>query len=112
MFYAAEVPAWQLLMDRAPAHAAISTREWLQRNGVSVVQGWPGNSPDLNPIENLWGWLKAKLYKMKLQNVHQLKAALLDLWAQVPDWMLTRLMASMDRRLQDVVARQGGYTGR
>jgi hypothetical protein len=112
IFDAMGVPAWQLLMDKAPAHAATSTQQWLQRNGVSVVQGWPGNSPDLNPIENLWGWMKAKLYKKKLQNVHQLKAALLDLWERVPVWMLSKLMASMDRRLADVVAQQGGYTGR
>jgi transposase len=112
IFDAVGLHAWQLLMDRAPAHAATSTQEWLQRNGVSVVQGWPGNSPDLNPIENLWGWMKAKLYKKKVQNIHQLKAALLELWDTVPVWMLSKLMGSMDRRLDDVVARQGGYTGR
>lgn len=112
IFSTVEAPAWQLLMDRAPAHTAASTQQWLLQNGVHVVQGWPGNSPDLNPIENLWGWLKAKLYRMQLNNIPQLKAALLQLWDQVPDYMLTKLMSSMERRLQTVVARQGGYTGR
>jgi hypothetical protein len=99
-------------MDRAPAHSAASTQRWLQQHDVSVVSGWPGNSPDLNPIENLWGWMKAKLYRRQLRNITELKAAVQELWEQVPDYMLTRLMGSMERRLRDVVARQGRYTGR
>ena len=29
--------------------------------GVQVLVEWPPQSPDINPIENLWGQLKAKL---------------------------------------------------
>jgi DDE superfamily endonuclease len=112
IFSLAEVDSWQLLMDRAPAHAAASTQRWLQRHDVSVVSGWPGNSPDLNPIENLWGWMKAKLYRKDLRSVTHLRVALLQLWEQVPDYMLTHLMASVDRRLRNVIGRQGRYTGR
>lgn len=56
--------------------------------------------------------MKAKLYRKKLKNITQLKEALLQLWDQVPDYMLTKLMSSMERRLRAVVAKQGGYTGR
>ncbi len=46
--------------DLAPAHAAKSTKSWLNDHGVGVLD-WPANSPDLNPIENLWSIVKRKM---------------------------------------------------
>ncbi|KAI2650643.1 Transposable element Tcb2 transposase [Labeo rohita] len=46
--------------DLAPAHSAKATSTWFKDHGIPVLN-WPANSPDLNPIENLWCIVKRKM---------------------------------------------------
>ncbi len=69
--------------DLAPAHTAKCTKSWFNDHGVTGLD-WPANSPDLNPIENLWSIVKRKMRDTRPNNADELKAAIKETWASIP----------------------------
>ena len=49
------------MQDNASVHASASTKQWLTSNKIPLMD-WPARSPDINPIENLWGSLVRDVY--------------------------------------------------
>ncbi|KAI2645915.1 Transposable element Tcb1 transposase [Labeo rohita] len=92
--------------DLAPAHSAKTTGKWFTDHGITVLN-WPANSPDLNPIENLWDIVKRKLRDARPNTLDELKAAIEASWASITPQQCHRPIASMPHRIEAVISAKG-----
>lgn len=95
--------------DNAPCHTARSSLEWFRQNKVNVLE-WPAQSPDLNPIEHLWGILKKKISTRKITSITHLKAVIQEEWENLNPLICKRLVDSLPRRIAEVIKNKGGPT--
>ncbi len=95
--------------DLAAAHSAKSTKSWFSYHGVTVLD-WPANSPDLNPVENLWSIVKRKMRDTRPNNADDLKATIKAVWASITPEQCHRLIVSMPRHTDAVIHAKGGPT--
>lgn len=94
--------------DNDPKHTARLTREWLERNNIRTLK-WPPQSPDLNPIEHLWGILKRSIAG-ETGSMDELWEKVQDAWQKIPADVCKNLVDSMPRRIKAVIDAKGGYT--
>lgn len=98
--------------DNASIHRARSTNEFLAELEISTMD-WPALSPDLNPIENVWGVMARLVYKHGRQytSVGELKDAILAAWDDISVELLAKLAGSMTARCIAVVRSKGAKIG-
>lgn len=97
--------------DNARPHTAKVATAFREKNALYTLP-WPSQSPDLNPIENLWAEAKRSLHnqKKKPSNVAELEKCVKKLWKAIPRETIENLVDSMPRRIQAVIAAKGGPT--
>lgn len=99
--------------DNAPSHRAGIVDRWFEEHDSDFsVLSWPAQSPDLNPIENLWDEVERGIRKLNPlpSNLKELEDAVQRIWSQVPHTTYQHLIESMPRRMCAVIKAKGGPT--
>lgn len=86
--------------DNARIHVSRETKRFLDACSIQTMN-WPACSPDLNPIENVWGLLVRRVYVNNRQynDINELKASIMNEWAKRDISYLKKLCNSMKKRL-------------
>ena len=91
-------------------HTAKVTKKFLKDNNIRVMD-WPPQSPDLNPIENLWHEVKSYVRrKTKPDTLDDLDILVQQAWRKIPPEYIRSLIKSMPNRVAACIAAKGGPT--
>jgi len=97
--------------DGDPKHTAKIVKEWIGKQHFQLME-WPAQSPDLNPIENLWSIVKRRLaqYHAAPTNMGDLWERVKTEWNRVPKEIINNLVESMPNRINQVISCKGLWT--
>ncbi|GFX50858.1 transposable element Tcb2 transposase [Trichonephila clavipes] len=96
--------------DNAPCHRTVAAEQLSESEDIERMD-WPARSPDLNPIEHVWNFLGRRLAARTLPpvTVRELRLALQDEWAAMPQQLIDTLILNMSRRCETCLAVRGDH---
>lgn len=100
--------------DNAAIHVSKESKSWFNQHNIPLLD-WPACSPDLNPMENLWGYMARKVYGNNAQNqnimtVTELKLRIKQAWEEIDRNLMKNLVESMPDRIFEVIKTNGSST--
>jgi transposase len=77
-----------------------------EENFPEVID-WPSNSPDINPIENLWGIIKTNVERRMPKNLAELERFMIEEWHNISQDIVNNLIRSMKERCILIIQNNG-----
>lgn len=100
---------WWFLHDNSKPFTSKVVQKWIFNNQINVLE-WPPNSPDLNPIENLWPRVHALTDKLHPTSKEALADAFKACWQELPLDIFSNFAQSMPARIAACIAANGDAT--
>ena len=100
-----------VVMDNSRIHQVAQVQDVLETYQIPRLV-IPPYSPDLNPIEHMWSWLKNRTYSAHAEEdittINMLDHIAQDTWLELDP---ARIMADFKKTLEAIAASGGEYTG-
>jgi transposase len=100
---------WTFQQDNDPKHTAVLIRNWIVEKQLCLLE-WPVQSPDLNPIENLWSIVDRQCKHRRPTTKVELFEIIKQAWQNIPQTLLEKLVDSMPDRCAAVIENKGWPT--
>ena len=94
------------MQDNMPWHKAKTELSFLEE----AVMKWPPQSPDMNPIENVWKIIGEKAQNRNPQNIDDLWGFLKEEWESITTTCCKKLIGSCGQRCNEVIQYKGKFT--
>lgn len=110
-WYSMDPATFIFQQDNASIHTARIINTYFAQQQLTVLE-WPPNSPDLNPIENLWAIIKRRLdeFENRPKTFDELWEQVQQVWEKISKEDIESLYESLPNRIQQVLKRRGGYS--
>jgi hypothetical protein len=107
-FFGEDKDKWILQEDNDPKHLSKKAQNWKVDNQINRLS-WPSQSPDLNPMENVWAVLKANVSKYKPASAKELVRVIKKEWKSLDPTFAKNLVISMQNRISSIISNEGDH---
>lgn len=97
------------MQDNAPCHTCKKVKAFFTEEQLTVMD-WPAQSPDLNPIENVWKIIGERAQRKNPKNQDELWKFLEFEWNAITPSFCMKLITSCSKRCQAVIDNKGLFT--
>lgn len=95
--------------DNDPKHTSRLVKEYLAKKRIKLLE-WPPQSPDMNPIEQVWAFIKRELSKYGKMNKNDLKIKIMEIWKSLTPEFIKNYTRSFNKRCKAVYDANGKHT--
>lgn len=102
---------YKMVQDNDTRHVSGFSRNYFNENRILTISDFPPESPDLNILENIWYYVKKRIYLNPYpRNLHELKDKFFKEFYAISSEVIVNYYNSIKRRLKAVIDSNGGVT--